>query len=196
MRLNNIRFEIVPFPWYFSFLIYFFSSLQKYLSSPFIHNGPRLGYCEILLHKYDVKLLNHYANHLSVIPLIEYMHIYHLRFLAAIRLGLYIKHSDSGHVCGRVWNMILGGNVRLRKTHQFVSICIKTLARFSGLVWVIGQNEENALTQNLRRNHANVRRAVDWALFTAQQEKSHNMIITNGVKRVKAELCRLKKPNI
>lgn len=38
----------------------------------------------------------------SVIPLIEYMHIYHLRFLSAIRLSLYIKHIGSEHVCGRV----------------------------------------------------------------------------------------------
>lgn len=55
----------------------------------------------------------------SVIPLIEYMHIYHL---SAIKLGLYIKHSE--RVCGRAWNIILGGSVRLGKNislYVFVS---------------------------------------------------------------------------
>lgn len=53
-----------------------------------------------------------------VIPLIEYMHIYHLGFLPAIRLGLYIKHSCSAHVCRRGRNVILGSGLRLKNQNK------------------------------------------------------------------------------
>lgn len=82
---------------------YFFDipNLEVPVCSP--PNRPRLVYCEVLLRKYDVKLLNPYANRPSVTPLIEHMHIYQL---SAIMQGLYIKHCSSG----RVWNLIVGGS--------------------------------------------------------------------------------------
>lgn len=86
----------------------------------------------------------------SVIPLIEYMHIYHLRFLSAVRLSLYIKHRE--RVCGRAWNVILGGSVRLRKTIRLYVFVSEEADRPVSLIRRIKlpltMKEKNTFTQN------------------------------------------------